>query len=84
MVSLIEIGHVHNIIDGYKSIATTVVLPGLSLSNRCVKGHIKFLMTFQKTPTMSFWLGAMFSHATLEEVNEGSCVGGRDQTEASP
>lgn len=33
---------------------------------------------------MSFWLRAMFSHATSEEENEGSCVGGRDQTEASP
>lgn len=33
---------------------------------------------------MSFWLGAMFSHATLEEENEDACVGGRDQTVASP
>lgn len=33
---------------------------------------------------MSFWLCAMFSHATLEEENEDSCGGGRDQTASFP
>lgn len=33
---------------------------------------------------MSFWLSAMFSHATLEDGNEDTCGGGRDQTAASP